>query len=102
MDISQLFSADNTLLLVLGCVCLCGLGFLLVTGIGIIGGFLDTIFSIFNVFFDILAGGPTSWCGCLVVIVLCAGGVGLALLMAQALSTCGTPQAINFCSILGR
>lgn len=98
----QTIELDNTLLIALGCVCLCGVGIVLMTGFQFISGFLDMFTSIFDVFFDVLSGGPVSWCGCLLAILLCAGLAGGALLLAQGLATCGTPDAINLCSLFGQ
>ena len=92
----------SALPIILGCVCLCGLGFVLISGLHVIGGFLHIFTSIFGVVFDVLSGGPVSWCGCLVLLVVCIGVAGFAVLVAQGLSTCGTPQAINICTLLGR
>ena len=93
---------SNALPIILGCVCLCGVGFVFIFGLHIIGGFLHTFTSIIGVFVHILSGGPVSWCGCLVLLVLCVGVAGFAILIAQGLSTCGTAQAINFCTLLGQ
>lgn len=102
VDLSQLFSGDNTLLLVLGCACLCVVGFILMSGLHIVGGVIGTFSSVIDVVFNILSGGPVSWCGCLVLIFVCIGGVGGAYVITQAMATCGTPQAINLCRLFGR
>ncbi|MBZ0303285.1 MAG: hypothetical protein K8J31_26315 [Anaerolineae bacterium] len=102
MNTLPTITIDNTVLIALGCVCLCGVGIVLMTGIHLIGGFLDIFTSIISFFLHILSGGPVAWCGCLVVLVVCVGGVGLALVIGQALSNCGTPQAINLCSLFGQ
>ena len=93
---------SNALVIALGCICLCGLGFVLITSLHVIGGVLGIFTSLLQSFFHILGGGPVAWCGCLVVIGGCLGAAGLALVIAQAMATCGTPQAINFCSLLGK
>ncbi|MAS34194.1 MAG: hypothetical protein CL610_09310 [Anaerolineaceae bacterium] len=102
MDLSQFIDPNNTLLVVLGCVCLCGVGIILVAGLNFIGGFIDIFTSIIGVFFDIVTGGPVSWCGCFVFIFFCAGAAVMVYLLLQALATCGTPQAINLCSFFGQ
>lgn len=102
VDLSQLLGGDSTLLMVLGCACLCVVGFMLVGGLQLVGGLLGTVSSLVEIVFDVLSGGPVSWCGCLVLIFVCVGGVGGAYLITQALATCGTPQAINLCSLFGR
>ena len=102
MDFLQSIDPGNTVLIVLGCVCLCGVGLVFLTGFQIVGGFLDIFTSVFGMFFEVLSGGPVAWCGCLVLAAVCIGGVGLAILIGQGLATCGTPLAINFCSLIGR
>lgn len=91
----------NLVMLALCCALLCVGGVVLTLGLQIIGGVLDVFTSVFQLFFDILSGGPVAWCGCLLMVVGCAGSVGLAILVSQAISTCGTPQAVNFCRFLG-
>lgn len=102
MDISQLLSGENAVLIALGCVCLCVVGFVLMSGLQVVGGVIGMFSSVIDVVFNILSGGPVSWCGCLVVLFLCVGGAGGAYLISQALATCGTPQAINLCSLFSR
>ena len=102
MDLSQLLNGENTILIALGCVCLCVVGFVLMSGLQIVGGLLGTVSSVVEIVFDVLSGGPVSWCGCLVLLFVCVGGVGGAYLISQALASCGTPQAINLCSLFGR
>jgi hypothetical protein len=72
------------------------------TGLQVIGGLLGAFSSIFEIAFDVLSGGPVAWCGCIVLIVGCGGGTLLIVILAQGLSSCGTPQAINFCSFIGQ
>lgn len=100
---SLLNTADpsSLVMLALCCALLCIVGVVLMLGLQIISGFLDVFTSIFGLFFDVLSGGPVAWCGCLVMIFGCAGLVGLGILFSQVLSTCGTPQAVNFCQFLG-
>jgi hypothetical protein len=89
-------------LLALGCACLCGVGFLLVTGLQVVSGFLGIFSSVIEVFFEVLSGGPVAWCGCLVLLGVCGGGTILVVILVQGLSSCGTPQAINFCALFGQ
>ena len=50
---------------------------------------------------NILTGGPVTWCGCLAVIILLVACCGLVALAGFTLSTCGTPDAVNFCRWFG-
>jgi hypothetical protein len=102
VDFLQSIDPGNALLAALGCICLCGLGFILITSLHLVGSIIGIFTSVFEVFFDILGGGPVAWCGCLLLIGVCIGGVGIAILIAQGIATCGTDQAINFCTLLGQ
>lgn len=62
--------------------------------LSIVGGLLDFVM-------DLLTGGPVTWCGCLLALVVVGGCCGLAALISYVLSTCGTPQAVNFCVWFG-
>ncbi len=80
-------------------VCVAGLGLALILPLAsavltIVGGLLDFVM-------DLVAGGPTTWCGCLLALVVIGGCCGIAALISYVLSTCGTPQAVNFCVWLG-
>ncbi len=102
MNLFQNMTPDSAFLLALGCVLLCGVGVFLFLGLQVIGGVLNIFGSFVGLFFDILSGGPVAWCGCLLVIVTLFACVGLALLGSQALSSCGTANAVNLCSFFGR
>lgn len=102
MDLLQNIDAGGALLLAVGCVLLCVVLFVILSALQFIGGFLEIFGSILGGLFDVISGGPVSWCGCLVLIaaiVVCGGGV---LLIAQSLASCGTAQAVNFCQFFGR
>jgi hypothetical protein len=62
--------------------------------LSVVGGFLEF-------FLDILTGGPVAWCGCLVVVILLVGCCVIVALAGFTLSTCGTPNAVNFCQWFG-
>lgn len=95
-------NSGNLTLVVIGCVCLCGVGFMLVAGFHVLTGFLGVFSTLIDVISHVIAGGPVAWCGCLVLIFVCGGGAALALIIAQGLSSCGTAQAINFCALFGQ
>jgi hypothetical protein len=101
VDLLQGIDSQTAFFLAVGCVLLCGVGIVLFLGLQIIGGIFEIFSSVLSLFFDILGGGPLSWCGCLLFIVLCVGCVGLTLLGIQALSTCGTQEAVNLCRLIG-
>jgi hypothetical protein len=102
VEILQNIDPGNAAIIGLACACLCGLGFILVTGLHVVTSVLGVLGGLFEIVFEILGGGPVAWCGCLVGVAACAGLIGLAILLVQAFSTCGTAQAINLCSLLGQ
>jgi len=97
------FLADldfGVLVLVCGCcIALVFFGGIISFALGVVGAAFDIIGSVVGIILDILGGGPVAWCGCLVAIVILLGCGGVMLALANALSTCGTPEAVNFCRI---
>jgi len=81
-----------------------GIGLLCVVGIGLIlalqfaGNIIGTLFSFFNLFFDVVSGGPIAWCGCLLLIGACGLCGGIAYLAA----VCSGGSAMNFCLLFGQ
>lgn len=102
MELLQNIDLGNAAVIGLACACLCGVGFILVTGLHLVTSVLGIVGGLFEIFFEILGGGPVAWCGCLLGVAACIGGIGIAILLIQAVSTCGTAQAINLCSLLGQ
>jgi hypothetical protein len=97
----QGIDAGSLPLIVLGLCALCLVGGILLFGLQIIGALLGSVVDILQLFFEFLSGGPTQWCGCLVVfggIALCAVLVAVA---ASALGACDT-HPTNFCVLFGR
>ena len=82
----------GTLLLVgIVLVALCLVVPLLLFGLRVVGG---SLFNILGLAMTVLGGGPSMWCGCLVLLAACALCVGGVLLY----STCSTnPSSMNFC-----
>lgn len=67
-----------------------------------LGTVFGVVFNFFEIIGSIIQGGPVSWCGCLIGVIVCAGcGVGTAVVLSLA-STCGTPEAVNFCRLFGQ
>lgn len=93
--------SGNIIILAVGAACLCGVAVVLIMLLQFVGDVFGVLFSIFGVFFDVLSGGPVSWCGCLFSVALLGGCGWFAWTLIQALSTCGTPQAVNFCNLFG-
>lgn len=87
-------------------IVICAVGFCL---LGIVGSLLLNFFSIFldilggiiGLVWEVLASGPIGWCGCLLAVTLICGVVWLISYLLAVLPTCGTPEAINLCRLLG-
>lgn len=81
---------------------LCVLGVILFVVVNVVGSAFGVVFNVVDVFFDLLTGGPLSMCGCVLGLIACGGCACIAAFAASVLSTCGTPQAMNFCLLFGR
>jgi hypothetical protein len=101
MDFLQNIDGGSVLLLTLACASICGIVVVLFFGLQIIGTALGFLTGILEFFSRIISGGPISWCGCLVVILGCGFCTVSVFSVASILQTCGTPEAVNFCSLLG-
>jgi hypothetical protein len=102
MNVNEILNSANIPLILLVCGGLCVGGVILAFVLNLLGTIFGALGSVLAFGTDIITGGPVTWCGCLVVIVLlllCGGGL---LLLASVLSTCGTPDAVNLCSLFGR
>lgn len=80
---------------------LCIGGLLLSFALPLLSGIFTLISALFEVGLDVLMGGPIAWCGCIVFLVLVVGCCAFVAVVAYSLSTCGTPDAVNFCSWFG-
>lgn len=81
------------------CAGLCVFGMLLLFLVQIIGGAFEVIGGFLEIIFGILSGGPEAWCSCIIgttILFLCCGTV---ITVVGILSTCGTPDAVNFCRL---
>lgn len=98
----QSLDPGNPLVLAGACALLCVAGLALTLGMQAISGLLEALASLAGMLMELLAGGPVAWCGCLALLALVIGGGIVLLLLVQGLAACGTPEAINFCELLGR
>lgn len=101
-ELLQTLDPNNPVVLAAACALLCVVGLVLSLGLQAIGGLLEIINSLAGMFMEVLSGGPVAWCGCLALLVVLVGGAAIAVLLIQGLAACGTSEAINFCSLLGR
>lgn len=101
MEILQNVDGGTALLVVAGLCVLCLVLPILMSGLHFVGIFIDLISNVVGAIMGILAGGPASWCGCLVVIGGCGLVIAAVWLISTGLSTCATYQT-NFCALFGR
>lgn len=101
MEFLETIAPGTWLLLGVVCALSCGVMVILFLGIQILGGALEIFTGVFELIGGFLGGGPISCCGCIILI----GGCGICGLFiswgAGMLQTCGTPDAVNFCRLLG-
>ncbi|MCY3946752.1 MAG: hypothetical protein OXF44_10780 [Anaerolineaceae bacterium] len=101
-ELIQSLDPNNPLVLAGACALLCVAGLALSLGLQALGGVLELISGLAAVFMELLSGGPVAWCGCLALVALLVGGGVAAVMLVQGLAACGTPEAINFCALIGR
>jgi hypothetical protein len=98
-NLLQNVDLGTLLVLVVGAVLLCVVGVILFFGLQIISSTLGLVVNFFDLFAGIIGGGPVSWCGCLLVVVICGGCAGIALL---AVTCSSNPGSMNFCVFFAR
>lgn len=67
----------------------------------LLAGIFDVLGEVLELIIDVLTGGPASWCGCIILIVLLIGCLAFAGVVGWVYSTCGTTNAVNFCVWFG-
>lgn len=93
MDLSSINPLWGMAIAVLCCVG----GVLILVVLNVIGGLFGVGLGILEIGLDLFSGGPIAWCGCLVVLLGCCGCTAITIMAIRVLSTCGTPDAVNFC-----
>ena len=101
MDLFQL-NQINPLVVVLALACLCVGGVVVLAALNVIGTILHLISSVFALFFHAISVDPSGGCGCLIILFLCAGVACGGIFVSSLISTCGTPDAVRFCTWIGR
>lgn len=99
-DFLQQIDPGTAVLIVVGCVLLCGVLILLLFGLQVLGALLSALTGCFHVFGGILAGGPVAWCGCGLLLMACALCAGIGLFVATAIPNCQT-NPVMFCRFFG-
>jgi|FLYN01.1.fsa_nt_gi hypothetical protein len=98
-NLLQNVDLGTLLVLTVGAVLLCVVGIILFFGLQIISSTLGLVVNFFDLFADIIGGGPVSWCGCFLVMLVCAGCAGIGLL---AVNCSSNPASMNFCVLFAR
>jgi hypothetical protein len=98
MDFLQNLDPGTVLLLVCG---LCIVGIILLFVFQFVGGFVDVLGNVVDLFTGILSAGPLESCGCFLLIGGCGVCALVVVLAASALNACGT-NPTNFCALFGR
>ncbi len=95
-------TADPQVLTVIAVIAaLCVGGLVLSFILPLLSGLFSIISAFVEFLFHVLTGGPVAWCGCLVLAILLIGFCGFIAVVIYSLSTCGTPDAVNFCAWFG-
>ncbi len=77
---------------------LCALAVIVMVVLPLVG----TLFDIIGVVGGLLTGDPSSCCGCAIFVALLSVCGLVAAFALSVLSSCGTSEAVNFCSFFGR
>ncbi len=101
MDFLQNLEPGSLLLLALLCAGLCGGVVILFFGLQIVGTLIGILTGLFEAFTSILAGGPASWCGCLVLLLGCGFCGVLSVSLVGILQGCGTADQVMLCRVFG-
>ncbi len=100
MDIFQNLGIEpQFLLLCVGGFCVVAI--IIFLGLQVIGGALSAFLGLSELFFNVLAGGPIAWCGCLVFLAICGICAFIVVNILTFLPQCSTAEAVNFCRLLG-
>lgn len=97
----QSIDLGNAALIGVVCACLCGVLVVLGILLQFLSGTLELVVGVFEFIFQIISGGPLAWCGCLLMILGICACAFCGILFFSAIQTCGTPDALNICRLLG-
>ena len=100
MDWLQNIDPSQLPLLAAGCALLCVVVFIIAFVLQAVSGVFEVVFGLFQVFIDMLQGGPVAWCGCLFVFVALLSVAGAVLLFLNAPESCAA-QPTRFCQWFG-
>ena len=94
------FDAGFAVVIVMCCTLLCGVVFVLTPLFQIVEIILQLIGTVFDLAFGIIGAGPEGCFGCLVLLFGCILCSALSWIIIDALQTCGTSDAVNFCRLI--
>lgn len=92
----------NALLIGGGLCVLCVVGVGLFFGLQVFVSIFEIAGTLFETITGFISGGPTLWCGCIVVLLVLGSCAVVVALTATALQGCGTADATNLCTLFGR
>jgi hypothetical protein len=101
MDLLQGLNLGDGAVFAVICALLCVVGLVGAFVLQFITGALGTVLGVFELFLEILQGGPIAWCGCLLVVLICGACSFVTLSLLTIIPQCSTPDAVNLCRFLG-
>lgn len=93
--------AGTIVIVAVGACLLCVVILILGLVLQVLGTIFDLIGGLFDMLFSLVNIGPIPGCGCVVVLIALVGCVGCAVYTTSIIGKCGTPEAVNFCRLLG-
>ena len=101
MELLQGIDPGFAVLVVVGCGLLCVAGLAILFVFQLASGLFEIIGTLIGAIGGVLGGGPFAWCGCLVAIFGCGICGLITVSLASVIPQCNTPNAVNFCRLLG-
>lgn len=93
--------SGTLILIAAGCGILCIVLFVIGTVLNALGIVFELLGGLAEFAINMFNFGPVPGCGCVVVVGVIALCIGTVLAVNSVLQTCGTPQQVNFCQLLG-
>lgn len=100
MELLQNIDPTHLPIVAVGCALLCLVALVIGFLLQAVAGVFDVIFGLFEVFIDMLQGGPVAWCGCVFLLLGLAAAAGAVLLFFNAPDACAE-YPTNFCRWFG-
>lgn len=101
MEIIQTIDFTNPFFVAIACSLLCVVGILGFVLLQILGFGLSILAGLLELIVGVFTGGPIAWCGCFLMVGVVGACCILTLGIALLAPSCGTPDAVNLCRLLG-